>query len=142
MFWCAREPTESCACLPLTRRRLRPVRYRHPAESLCNRRAANKPDPPSQQRPAADHQDREMTCDIRNNHPARPLPSATCSRIFLAHLGEVGQELSAFQHFCDRLPFLKQRSSWTYVDAFAATSAGFGRTPPFCQVGDDERLNA
>ncbi len=28
------------------------------------------------------------------------------------------------------------------MDALAATSAGFGRTPGFCQVGDDQRLNA
>src|ERR1700730_4383783 len=121
----ARELSESCADLHPKKQRLRPARYRHPAESLCNPRAANKPNPPFRQPPAADHRGRETTCDTRNNRPAIPLPSASCSRIFLAHLGQVGQELSTFQHFCDRLPFLKQRSGRTYVDALAATSTGF-----------------
>src|SRR5579864_1188896 len=72
----------------------------------------------------------------------RVLRGSSFSFVFFPHHGQVRQELPPLEHFGDRAPFFKQRAGRTYVNALAATGAGFGRSPGFIQVGDDLGVDA
>src|ERR1700741_2642354 len=51
------------------------------------------------------------------------------SFVFFPHHGQVGQELPPLEHFGNRASLLKQGAGGTYMNALAATGAGFRRSP-------------
>src|ERR1700733_6236027 len=64
------------------------------------------------------------------------------SFVLLAHHGQVGQELTAFEHFRHGSSLFKQRAGWAHMDAFAATGTGFRQSPWVIEVGDDLGVDA